>query len=607
MAQAKFAEAAAVYQRALQAKPDSPEVHYHLGRALEKQGDLAAAVEHYRVAVCLQPDSAKLLNRLGVIQRQQGQLEAAVASLQQALRVKPDSPEAHYNLGNVLHDLGRLTEAMQHYREALRLRPDFPEAYANLGVTFGDRGEFGIAVQHYQEALRLKSDFPEAHYNLGNALQELGYLEAAVEHYRAALRLRPNFPEGHNNLANVLQTQGKFDEAKASYQQALRLRADFQEARAGLARVLEKEGSFEQAYEHLKPLVEAGSTNPAVLITFALLCRHFDRRTEARTLLERRLTQGSIPLGQRRVLLFMLGTLCDELGAFDQAFMYYQQANILKPRRFDPSQHAAFIEALIATCNADFLARMPRATQQSERPIFIVGMPRSGTSLVEQILASHPAVYGAGELEDINQIANSLADTLGTDRPYPYSLKMLSQETLNSTAQRYLDRLAMLSDDALRVTDKMPGNFVHLGLIALLFPRARIIHCVRDPLDTCLSCYFQDFVNLHPYAYDLTHLGAYYRQYQRLMRHWEEVLDLPMLKVQYEELVAHQEPLSRQIVAFCGLEWHEQCLRFHETKRVVRTASYDQVRRPMYTTSIGRHRHYARYLGPLKAALAREG
>ncbi len=400
--------------------------------------------------------------------------------------------------------------------------------------------------------------------------------------------------------------QGHFAEAQANYQEALRLTLDCIEALAGEASLLEKQGDFAQAYERLYPLLKAGTTNIAVITTLATLCRHYDHRTTLLTLMERLLTQESLSVDQRRSLLFALGKLCDELKAFDKAFAYFQQANALKLCHFDPGKHAAFITALIDAYSVDRWAHLPRATHQSERPVFIVGMPHSGTSLVEQILASHPAVYGAGELRDISQIVASLPTLFGPNHSYPSCVEALSPELVNTLAHRYLSRLMTLSPDAVRITDKMPGNFLHLGLIALLFLQARIIHCRRNPLDTCLSCYFQDFTVGHAYAYDLIHLGFYYRQYQKLMQHWHSVLDISLLEVHYEELITHQEEISQQMLTFCGLEWHEQCLRFHETKRLVHTTSYDQVRRPLYRTSVHQYRHYESYLEPLKTALMQE-
>jgi hypothetical protein len=229
-------------------------------------------------------------------------------------------------------------------------------------------------------------------------------------------------------------------------------------------------------------------------------------------------------------------------------------------------------------------------------------MPRSGTSLAEQILASHPRVRGAGELVDIGKMSTLLPGRLGGEA-YPDCLERLDRATARTLAEEYQGSLRQHGGAAERVVDKMPHNYLHLGLIAALFPRSRIVHCRRDPVDTCLSCYFQEFVNPLPYGPDLASLGRYYREYERLMAHYAQVLPLPLFELNYEELTAQQEAVSRRLVEFCGLDWDDRCLRFHETARTVRTSSSLQVRKPMYTSSVGRWKRYEAHLGPLLDAL----
>jgi hypothetical protein len=239
----------------------------------------------------------------------------------------------------------------------------------------------------------------------------------------------------------------------------------------------------------------------------------------------------------------------------------------------------------------------------SEVPIFVVGVPRSGTSLAEQILASHPHVGGAGELHDISQIVIRLADRLGGPELYPESLGRLEPAPTRAMAEEYLHQLRHRCGEAPRVVDKMPLNYQHLGVIAALFPRARVVHCIRDPVDTCLSCYFQDFTHPMPFGPDLAHLGHHYRQYQRLMVHFTRVLPLPLFELRYEELIANQEAVSRRLIEFCGLDWDDRCLRFHDTARAVNTSNALQVRKPLYRNSVGRWKRYAAHLGPLLEAL----
>jgi tetratricopeptide (TPR) repeat protein len=565
-----IADAETCFRRAAGIEPMRPEIHFNIAKSLEAQGKLSEAIDSYR----------------------------------NVLRIKPDFADAHNNLGTLLYGLNHLEEAAAHYEKALRLKPD-AMIYFNLGNVYLRHMKLKQAYDSYQQARFLDPAHAETHSNLGSTLRRMGHQEAALASYREALRLKPDYVEAYGNVGSILIELGQLDEALASFRRALQFDPGFIKARVGEVRVCERQGDYKQAYAHLQPLLDAGEENTDVALVFASLCRHVQRCDDAIAMLERLLERQAPPLDntERLLLHFELGRLLDAADQYDRAFHHYRQANDLKGRTFSPEAYARYIDDLIAVYSADFMARAPRASNTSTRPLFIVGMPRSGTSLVEQILASHPQVAAGGELDDLNRLTDALPATLGTSLPYPQCLTALTVADCDRFSQAYLDHLEAISPDALRVTDKMPSNFQHLGLIALLFPAARIIHCVRDPLDTCLSCYFQHFASLHPYAYDLGHLGSYYHHYQRLMQHWRSVIKLPMMEVRYEDLVADQEGVSRALVDFADLPWDERCLRFHETKRVVATASYDQVRQPLYQRSVGRWRHYQRFLEPLTHTL----
>ena len=266
---------------------------------------------------------------------------------------------------------------------------------------------------------------------------------------------------------------------------------------------------------------------------------------------------------------------------------------------FRPEDFTAYVDRVIATFTPELLAEKVEFGNPSELPVFIVGMPRSGTSLVEQIAASHPDVYGAGELDDMRRIAVALSARLGTSETYPEVVRRLDPITTRAIAEEHLAQLRTHSAAAARITDKLPINFHRLGLAAILFPRARLIHCMRDPLDTCVSCYFQEFAHGQPFAYDLGYLGRFYRDYERLMAHWHRVLPGKILDIPYEALIADQEGWSRKLIDFLGLPWDDRCLAFYKKERLVRTASFWQVRQPIYASSVGRWRHYAKHLRPL--------
>ncbi len=460
----------------------------------------------------------------------------------------------------------------------------------------------------YQQICQENNQDAEVWFNLSAINGQLDRHDEAINCCRQAIRIRPEFTEAYHNLGNALQCLGKNQEAAESYRRALQINPDLFQARLGEVNALEKMDDLDNAWQRLQPLLDADNVNADVALAFADLCHHAHRGAEAAALMER-LLAGDPPLNpyyQMR-LHFSLGALYDVEQQYDTAFGHYQQANALDGRQFDPKKYAARIDRLRAVYSTEFLARAPRATVHSQRPVFIVGMSRSGTSLTEQILASHSQVHGAGELKNLQEMVRKLPNLLVTDTPYPECLLQLTQHTCNELAADYLEQLEQHSGEALRITDKMPQNFHNLGLIALLFPKAHVIHCVREPLDTCLSCYFLNFLHGNAYAYDLKNLGVYYRHYQRLMEHWKTVLDLPIFEVRYEELVADPESVSRAMVEFCGLDWEQDCLRFHDNPRFVHTASYRQVRRPVYTSSIDRWKNYAAYIQPLCDGLGDAG
>jgi len=301
---------------------------------------------------------------------------------------------------------------------------------------------------------------------------------------------------------------------------------------------------------------------------------------------------------------FALAKAFNDCGHWDRAFDHYHRGNRLADVAFDPAASLAYVKAMIDTFTPEMLAARSSFGRESSRPVFIVGMPRSGTTLVEQIVASHPQVTGAGELDDLRVLGFEVPSLSKSPQPYPRCMADIDRQLATGLADRYLARLHAIDPNARRVTDKMPQNFLYLGLIGMLLPEARVIHCRRHPLDVCLSCYFVNFTQRLSFAYDLNSLGVYYRHYEMLMDHWRRVRPAAMLEVDYEGLVADQEGVSRRLIEFCGLDWHPACLSFHKNRRPVETASSWQVRRPIYSGSVQRWKHYEKYLDPLKEALA---
>ena len=542
---------------------------------------------------------------LGAVNGQLGLYDEAVSCCRKAAALRPDYVEAHYNLAQAYMHLFRPAEAAAAYRQVLRWQPEHLDALNNLGYALEKLGNYQEALSCYRNAVKIRPNFAEAYCNLGNLLLNLGQGAdgEGMQFLRLAIQLKPQYTKTYKYLGLALDGAGRTDEALACFDKILAAEPGNPEIVACKALAYEKRREYEKAYDLLRPHLESGTEDINILQAFAPISRHVNRRDEALSLLANALSEGRVKQDEALAVNFSLGKLYDEKGNYDLAFRHFEQANALKRVTYDPENTMRQFDEMMAFFSREFLARQPHAQHGSDRPVFIVGMPRSGTTLVEQILASHPQVFGAGELTNIAEIANNLSARLNTNLDYPRSLLRLTQEPTESLARQYLDLLQKLSPDAARVTDKMPHNFQYLGLIELLFPRAHIIHCQRDPMDTCLSIYSYDFNAMHGYATKLEWLGQYYRKYEALMAHWKKVLTIPMMEISYEELVADQERLIRKMIEFCGLEWDDRCLRFHENKRSVNTPSYDQVRRPIYRKSVARWKHYEQHLMPLRQAL----
>ena len=502
---------------------------------------------------------------------------------------------------------GRQKEAADLLQEITRIDPRDAEAWFRLGAIYGENRLGPQAETCFKQVVALRPDMVHGHFNLALALALQDKNAEAIEYYRQALELKPDFLEAIHNLGLALGHEARFEDAQAVLAQGLALYPNHSKLLSSRAEILERQGEHQKAYETLKPLVD-GSMPPTVeaALTFGKICKHVKACPQAIAMHKQLLENGAVPLidAERMYLHFSLGRLLDAAGEYDAAFIHSSTANKMKQRRLDAQQLSKRFESYRTTYTKEFLSRAPRATLPSSHLTFIVGVPRSGTSLVEQILSSHSGVKGMGEIMLLPNLIQSLPTAMDSRLPYPQCITELTQATADDLANVYHQQVKALVGEPRRVTDKMLQNFEHLGLIALLFPEARVIHCMRDPLDTCLSCYFMHFrSDSMSQTYDLTDLGIYYREYRQLMAHWRTVLDIPFMEIQYEELIDDQERYTRELLAFCDLPWEDDCLQFHETGRAVVTASYDQVRRPLYRSSVGRWKHYAQHLDPLRKAL----
>ncbi|HET6247088.1 MAG TPA: sulfotransferase [Tepidisphaeraceae bacterium] len=427
-----------------------------------------------------------------------------------------------------------------------------------------------------------------------------------AQRLRDVLKMQPNNADAHGELARVLLMDRQPEQAEHHARRAVELAPQNHELAAGLAAVLDAIGKTDQAAQIVERLLAAGYESDSLALIFSRVAPSLDRKKDALALILRLLQTGSTrPPRELSPLHFAAALLLDAMERYDEAFAQAYAANVARGVTYDPGPTDRLIRDFSNYFTRPVLRNLPRATHGSEAPVFIVGTPRSGTTLLEQILASHPSIHGAGEIDWILRAWESAVHrNYDAAAPLSHSLDRLSVRDADELAEAYLQPLHALDPAAERIINKSPSNFMHLGLIEILFPMARVIHCRRDPLDTCLSCYMTDFAVGNDFTNSLSSAGHFYNHYAQMMAHWRGALNLRMLEVDYEKVVADVEGQTRRMLDFLEMPWDPACLQFYENKRFVATASNAQVRRPIYRSSVGRWKHYDRHLGPLKKALA---
>jgi tetratricopeptide (TPR) repeat protein len=460
-------------------------------------------------------------------------------------------------------------------------------------------------IARHLATLRQRPDLADVHYAVGVEYVRLDRIDAALPYFRQTVALDPRHAKAHSALSDVLMCSGDVDAAAHHARVAHELVPQDLHLAIGLATALDASRQTQGAWEVLDRLLREGHKTIRLAVLQANMSPGGSRDGPALEMIFDLLKSAEPRTPRERCSLhFAAATLLDRLGRYDQAFAHAEHANKLRGASYNPQSVERLTEQFIDFFKRKTLRQIPRATLASETPVLIVGMPRSGSSLVEQVLASHRAVAAAGERDWVFRLWESLVQRFASPTfPLCYSLTRLSTADADQLAAQYLSYLRWIGPHALRVTDKTPANFVHLGLISVLFPSVRVIYCRRDPLDTCLSCFMTDFSTGNDYSFSQESLGHFYRQTERMMSHWQAELDLRILEVQYEQVVSDLEGQARRMVDFLGLPWDERCLRFHQNSRYVPTASSFQVRRPIYQTSVGRSRHYRKHLGPLEASL----
>ena len=551
--------------------PGLAESYASVAAALAGRGPAGPARECYARALALDATNVPALQGAAELVLAAGDTERAVQYLLDATHAAPRDASLFHALAQTHMLQGALDLSERAIRRAIELQPQVSDYHSSLGWVLRDKGLLEESTSAIEHARRLTPERADLLHNLALTYLLMGRVDEAAALLREALRIEPGYAEAHDALGKCLRAKGDLEGAVAAHRQALAIRPDLVQAWENLSRARRFSASDGPEIERLW-----------------------------------RLTEENVFCDRLRVPLhFALAKMLDDCAQYDDAFQHYRRANSLVRNTvsFDPHAHARLVERTVAAFDQAYFTRTAGLGHASDTPVFVVGMLRSGTTLVEQILCAHPQVHGAGELSMFQGLR--LAGAQGqAGGDYLLGLESLDADAAVELARQYLRRLRRdAPPEARRATDKMPGNFLYLGLIATLFPNARVVHCTRDPLDVCLSIYFQPLTPVNAYAFDLYEIGCYYREYRRLMDHWYATLPLPIHEVVYEDLVEDLEAGSRALVAACGLGWDARCLGFYTLQRNVQTASDWQVRQPIYSSSIARWRHYEAYLEPLMKGL----
>ena len=560
----RIIEALNDYNKAIQLKPDYVEAFYNRGNALKHLGRIQEALNDYNKAIQLKPDYAVAYNSRGVSLRDLGRVQEALVDYNMAIQLKLDLAEAYNNRGNAHKDLGRVQEALNDYNKAIQLKPEFAEAYNSRGFSFEDLGRIQEAINDYSRAIQIRPDYVKAYNNRGNALEGLGMIQKALDDYNKAIQLKPDYAEAYNNRGISFKELGRFQDALNDFYEAIRLKPDYAEA-----------------HRHLSMLKKYKADDALIGTMESLLEK--DNLTES----------------DQMHLCYALAKAYEDMADYDKSFKFISRGNDYRKKELNYNLEKE--RGIIAGIRSIFDTKIEIIPPENDpvMPVFIVGMPRSGTTLVEQILASHSRVYGAGELDAMNHLGKRILS-----RYYHKNTSLDKYQSLQRAVKELYDGYHKALNDLYVnekiITDKMPGNFIWIGFILSAFPKAKIINMNRDPRATCWSIYKHFFSSKgHGYAYDMDVLAEYYNIYVDLMGFWRNCFPNKIYDLCYEELTENQAEETRKLLSYCGLKFEEQCIDFHKTKRIVKTASADQVRKKMYSGSSEAWKNYEKHIQPM--------
>lgn len=592
----KIKESEEYCRKALKIFPDSPEGLLNLANALRDQGQFEEAEQAYKKAIAVRPDYVDAHNNLAILMNDMKRYDETITSARFALAFNPTLSQAHSNLSIALRETGRLNEAEASARKALHFLPDSVEAQLDLAEILFVSDRYEEAETLFTDALEKLPNSARLYLKLSNVMERTNRLNEALEAVNKAIEITPDMPEAYHRLASVHFMGNNIEAALTALDKALEIYPNFPSALATRSEILQAHGDMEGALEATRAGMALDDSLPFLHFTLSKLkkFKDFDDPDFVR-MREVEKIAPNFGRPQECAINFALHKAYEDIKDFDKSFEHLQKGNDIKRSivNFDTASQRNSYAKHKEVYSKEFLNTFKGVGHEDAAPIFIVGMPRSGTTLTEQIISSHPDVFGAGELHYISELEHEFG--------------RVTPENAKAMGERYMERIRNIEPDAATakmLTDKMPGNYMRVGKILSILPNAKIIHTNRNPVDTCLSCYKQFFARAHYWSYNLEEMAEHYHLYMDMMEHWRKIIPGSFLEIHYEETVNDFENQARRLIDFVGLEWNDACLTPHKTKRSIMTASKGQVRQPIYKTSVEGWRRYEKQLTPLAEALA---
>lgn len=630
------------YQRASKLNPNDPSIHYSLGVTLQQAGNRDAALACYQRAIKLKPVYADALNNMGNILKEQGRLDDALDAFQRTLALKPHNIGTLSNMGNVLKEQGNFDEAIAAHQAALALKPDYLDALCNIGNAYMEKGQVDLAIESYQKALKIKPDHADAHCSMGAILKKQGKNDESQRAYSKAIRIDSTHVNALVGLSHVLLEKGLIQKALGPAGAAMRLAPKSVKVLNLMGRCHLDLLDPERAEIAFKRALEIKPNDCPILLSLGNLAVQNGEKDAARDYFNRAIAEKPFEFGGHLALInlskvkegdpamavieraaqktdklnpsqlislhYALGKGYEDLKRYEEAWENYAAGAALKRAdiAYEITDFETLVDNIIKVMTADWIEKVRASAISDDAPIFVLGMPRSGTTLTETILASHPDVFGAGELANLHTLL--VVGSGSRQKQFPLHIAGFEPAQFKAMAEAYVTAVRKFAPEKPHITDKMPDNFLFLGLIHAMLPNARIIHTVRNPVDTCLSNFTRLFARAtQPQSYEQNEIARYHNAYRRLMAHWRAVLPKDaFLDFEYEGLIADFEPQARRLIDWAGLTWDDACLDFHQTKRNVRTASVTQVRQPIYATSVKKWENYRDHLQPMLQTLGVE-